>query len=251
MCRPIRSLTEGRGYDARTHRLAVFGGAGGQHACPIARNLNIGTVIIHKYSSILSAYGMALAEVVQESLEPSSEVLTAESLPRLRERLDAMKSKVKDELLDQGFTEKNLRFEPYLNLRYSGTDTSLMIMEPNSKDFEEGFLEAHLREFTFTVPGRPILVDDLRVRGMATDVTTTEDTNLAEQVASAKAQMKAADMSLAQTSAQVYFEEIGRVATPIFILKDLPKGSTVAVSHIARRWRHEKCSPVARVLRSS
>lgn len=33
MCRPIRSLTEAKGYRTSDHELAVFGGAGGQHAC--------------------------------------------------------------------------------------------------------------------------------------------------------------------------------------------------------------------------
>lgn len=33
MCRPIRSLTEAKGHRASDHELAVFGGAGGQHAC--------------------------------------------------------------------------------------------------------------------------------------------------------------------------------------------------------------------------
>jgi 5-oxoprolinase (ATP-hydrolysing) len=33
MCRPIRSLTEAKGYRTADHELAVFGGAGGQHAC--------------------------------------------------------------------------------------------------------------------------------------------------------------------------------------------------------------------------
>lgn len=33
MCRPIRSLTEAKGYRTSNHELAVFGGAGGQHAC--------------------------------------------------------------------------------------------------------------------------------------------------------------------------------------------------------------------------
>lgn len=28
MCRPIRSLTEGKGYEISKHRLGVFGGAG-------------------------------------------------------------------------------------------------------------------------------------------------------------------------------------------------------------------------------
>jgi hypothetical protein len=42
--------------------LASFGGAGGQHACEIAQILGIETVLIHRYSSILSAYGLALAD---------------------------------------------------------------------------------------------------------------------------------------------------------------------------------------------
>lgn len=65
MCRPIRALTQGKGYDTSRHALACFGGAGGQHACAIARSLGMTTVFVHKYAGILSAYGMALADVVQ------------------------------------------------------------------------------------------------------------------------------------------------------------------------------------------
>jgi 5-oxoprolinase (ATP-hydrolysing) len=62
MCRPIRALTEARGYSTGHHVLASFGGAGGQHACEIASLLGIKTILIHRYSSILSAYGLALAD---------------------------------------------------------------------------------------------------------------------------------------------------------------------------------------------
>ncbi|KAH7010181.1 Hydantoinase/oxoprolinase-domain-containing protein [Ilyonectria destructans] len=41
MARPIRALTEARGYDTSDHTLACFGGAGGQHACDVARALSI------------------------------------------------------------------------------------------------------------------------------------------------------------------------------------------------------------------
>lgn len=57
MCRPIRALTQAKGHDTSQHALACFGGAGGQHACSIARSLGMDTVHVHKYSSILSAYG--------------------------------------------------------------------------------------------------------------------------------------------------------------------------------------------------
>lgn len=39
MCRPIRALTQAKGFDTSRHALACFGGAGGQHACAIARSL--------------------------------------------------------------------------------------------------------------------------------------------------------------------------------------------------------------------
>lgn len=48
MCRPIRALTQMRGYDVASHVLACFGGAGGQHACAIARSLGMATIFIHK-----------------------------------------------------------------------------------------------------------------------------------------------------------------------------------------------------------
>ena len=41
MVRPIREISVMRGYDIKDHVLACFGGAGGQHACSIARELGI------------------------------------------------------------------------------------------------------------------------------------------------------------------------------------------------------------------
>lgn len=72
MARPIRSLTQARGFDPRNHVLSTFGGAGGQHACAIARILGINNIFIHKQCGILSAYGMGLADVVQEKEEPAN-----------------------------------------------------------------------------------------------------------------------------------------------------------------------------------
>jgi 5-oxoprolinase (ATP-hydrolysing) len=48
MCRPIRSLTQMRGFDITTHVLSCFGGAGPQHACAIAKILGMRTVHVHK-----------------------------------------------------------------------------------------------------------------------------------------------------------------------------------------------------------
>ena len=56
-----------QGYDVTQHVLSCFGGAGGQHACAIAAALGMRSIFIHRYSGILSAVGIGLAEVVQEA----------------------------------------------------------------------------------------------------------------------------------------------------------------------------------------
>ena len=66
MCRPIRALTQMKGYDVAQHCLACFGGAGGQHACAIAQNLGMRTIFVQRYAGVLSAVGIGLADVVAE-----------------------------------------------------------------------------------------------------------------------------------------------------------------------------------------
>ena len=48
------NVVQARGHDTSRHVLACFGGAGGQHACAIARALGIGSVYIHKSVSLQS-----------------------------------------------------------------------------------------------------------------------------------------------------------------------------------------------------
>lgn len=143
--------------------------------------MGIDEVVIHKYSSILSAYGMALADVIHESLEPSSAVLSAETLPALQHRMDYLLVKAREQLQDQGFTDEKLRYERYLNLRYSGTSTAPMVQEPQDGDFATASRDRYLVEFSFHVPGRAILVDDIRVRGIASDNISTGNESLAKQ----------------------------------------------------------------------
>ncbi|CAN6661315.1 5-oxoprolinase [Trichomonascus vanleenenianus] len=166
MCRPIRTLTEGKGYAASAHHLASFGGAGGQHACDIAANLGIDRVIIHRYSSLLSAYGMTLADVVHEVQRPESTVLDQESLVGLNKRLDEISAEACEGLAAQGFTDRNyVTIERYLNLRYRGTETFIMVKYDETKSYEASFIEQHAQEFGFSLE-REILVGDIRVRGI-------------------------------------------------------------------------------------
>jgi N-methylhydantoinase A/oxoprolinase/acetone carboxylase beta subunit len=41
--------------------LVVFGSAAGQHCCDLASKIGINHIIIHRFSGILSAYGLSKA----------------------------------------------------------------------------------------------------------------------------------------------------------------------------------------------
>ena len=165
MCRPIRNLTQGKGFDTRDHVLACFGGAGGQHACSIARSLCMDTVYVHKYAGILSAYGMALADVVHEEQSPCALEYCEDNLGKLESLLDNLSKKSIENLLSQGFPKSNIETERYLHMRFKGTDCALMCTKGEFQSYKNSFLERYKMEFGFLLD-RPILVDDIRIRAI-------------------------------------------------------------------------------------
>ena len=221
MARPIRNLTEARGFETSSHCLASFGGAGGQHACSVAASLGISRIVIHKYSSVLSAYGLSLAEVVKENQEPvSAEYLTSKS--DLRKKFEGMIEQSSADLVSQGFQISQIRHELYLNMRYEGSDTNLMILQPETWDFEAVFKERHRQQFGFDFD-KTLLVDDVRVRSIASSGGPAEK--------SPNQQLKEAALKPTATQPQevtkVYFENAGHVSAPVYLLKTLKKSSQI------------------------
>ncbi|MCH2295035.1 MAG: hydantoinase B/oxoprolinase family protein [SAR324 cluster bacterium] len=167
MIRPIREISVMRGFDIKEHALACFGGAAAQHACSLARELGIGTIFIHRFAGILSAYGMGLADIVSENQEPSASVLNQENTKNLLLRLQEMEQQEIQTLISRGHHPDSIVPQSYLNLRYHGTDTALMIPKAEDGNFSREFINTYRREFGFELKNRKILVDDLRVRVMA------------------------------------------------------------------------------------
>ncbi|KAF8484356.1 Hydantoinase/oxoprolinase-domain-containing protein [Gautieria morchelliformis] len=231
MCRPIRALTESRGFATSKHILASFGGAGGQHACEIARLLGIKTILIHRHSSILSAYGLALADRAYELQEPSSTQYNTSTKAGLISRLDALAKNVTLELNRQGFKGARLRTERMLNMRFEGTDTALMVLcegdEVDTEDFEAAFKREYKKEFGFLLETK-IVVDDVKVRGIGKTFDTLGPSVFSE-LASLSPPPRAASDSKIDSRYSVYFEDIGRLNdTPVYLLEKLDLGDKVA-----------------------
>ncbi|KAI8332325.1 Hydantoinase B/oxoprolinase-domain-containing protein [Chlamydoabsidia padenii] len=231
MCRPIRALTEAKGHDTSNHVLAVFGGAGGQHACGIARNLGIGKIVLYRHSSILSAFGLALADVVHEVQEPCAEILCESSLPLLKKRVTKLIESCTNELQQQGFKKHLLITEVYLNLRYDGTDCALMTLQPNNGDnwdFGSAFTRLYKQEFGFSLPDRSIVVDDIRVRGIGKTMNY-QDLTPGKEIINSQQNIHLVEPEKEQSSTtSVYFEATGRLNNvPVYLLSKLSPGSKV------------------------
>ncbi|PNY25793.1 5-oxoprolinase (Atp-hydrolysing) [Tolypocladium capitatum] len=237
MTRPIRSITEAKGHDSSKHRLATFGGAGGQHAVAVAASLGIHQILVHRYSSVLSAYGMALADVVDERQEPDSTVWQdgGRVVAELQRKMDRLKDKSRAALSDQGFEDAEMEFQEYLNMRYRGTESALMIVRPTAQEaaerfggedwaFGKAFVRHHRYEFGFTLDDRDIVVDDVRVRGIGKSFRHREKT-VDEQLKT----MTRRDVVAGEKRhgvQEVYFEG-GRLETPVYKLEDLDVGDVV------------------------
>ena len=167
MARPIRTITEAKGYSTNNHNLACFGGSGGQFSVPLAKNLGIAQVAVHKYLSLLSAYGILVADIVIERQAPVSIVYTKSNA--------TISSKIEELVVDANkeFEAENLsgskQTNILLNMRYEGLDTHLLINYDPAQDQAEAFVARHRQEFGFSLDRR-VIVDDIQVLLVATEV---------------------------------------------------------------------------------
>jgi N-methylhydantoinase A/oxoprolinase/acetone carboxylase beta subunit len=78
--------------------------------------------------------------------------------------------KATNDLAVQGYSDERIHVETFLNCRYHGTSTKLMIETPKDLNYGKQFYDEHKREFGFNLEGRNVLVDDLRVRATGKSV---------------------------------------------------------------------------------
>ncbi len=212
MVRPIREISVARGYDIKRHVLACFGGAGGQHACDIARSLGVREIFIHRFGGILSAYGTGMADIVRELQAPAAgQAIDPATVAGLEPRFKELEEQGTAELEEEGVVRDHIEVTRYLNLRAAGTITAIMIDQPQDGDYEREFRETHRREYGFD-PEAEVLIDDLRVRLVGKSETLKK-----QRVAEAEQPCEPVE------TAPVYFEG-GWRDTPVYPWRGLLAG---------------------------
>lgn len=173
MANAIKTISVQRGYDVTRYCLTVFGGAGAQHACAIADVLGMETCLIHPKASVLSAYGMGLADIRATRTETVEAVLSRQSRLQAAARIEGLSAIVLGEVEAQGVPEAQVDIHPVLHLKVQGTDTALPIRFGTDDNMRAEFGVAHKARFGFEMPDTPLVIDAIEVEavGSATDLS--------------------------------------------------------------------------------
>jgi 5-oxoprolinase (ATP-hydrolysing) len=163
MARAIRGITVARGFDPREYALVAFGGAAGQHACAVARELRIREILHDADASLLSARGIAMADVTRHAAagvaRREGDVADAE----LFAFCDGLAAPLVDDVTADGLLRENIDVRASVDVRYVGVDATLNVPLAEGGDWRRDFEAAHRRQFGYVQADRAIEVAAARV----------------------------------------------------------------------------------------
>lgn len=171
MAQAIRNITVEQGIEPRDFSLVAFGGAGPMHAVFLARELEIGEVIIPRFPGVFSAWGMLETELRNDASQSHYAPFASADVVDIAQRLSAMEAETVQALERDGVARDAIRTQHAIDLRYVAQEYTLTVPirgadEPTSERFVEDlpnrFHEAHESRYGHSNPGAPIDVVTLR-----------------------------------------------------------------------------------------
>ena len=166
MANAIKKISVQRGYDVTRYALNCFGGAGGQHACLVADALGMTEVLIHPFSSLLSAYGMGLADIRATRQQAIEEPLGGKALAALKREGSRLGKDAKAEVAGQGVPAGKIKVIVRAHIRYAGTDTPLVVEAGTLAKMRSAFEKAHKGRFGFIDRAKQLVVEAVSVEAV-------------------------------------------------------------------------------------
>ncbi len=163
MAAAIRHVAIGQGLDPSAFTLFAFGGAAGQHACRVAQASGIGRVIVHPYASVLSAWGIGVADWVEVRRRGLPGPLDATHHPvaiaALATLADEARAALAAQRLDHGEVATRACFE----LRDGQSETTLDIEGESLPELRQRFVALHRERFGYDADPARLEIAAVRV----------------------------------------------------------------------------------------
>ncbi|GAA5157831.1 hydantoinase/oxoprolinase family protein [Pseudonocardia eucalypti] len=230
MADAVRLISIRRGYDPREFALVAFGGAGGLHGAEVARELNIPTVIVPPNPGVTSALGCLLVDirhdlsamfgaVVGEAERSVSGTSISADTDELEAAFAGLEAEAGARLRHEGIAADDAQLQRLVSMRYLGQWRSLTVRCGSGPDALSAavqlFHEQHEREYAFRRDDTPVEIYQL---GLTAIGSTPKPAFAARDLVSNGRPIRAGSRS-------VYFDDLGRVETPVFARESLPAGT--------------------------
>jgi N-methylhydantoinase A len=175
MARAIRVISVQRGHDPRDYTLMAFGGAGPLHAARLARELEIGRVLVPRNPGILCAMGLLLTDLRADfaatrlvRASESSASIVAEAFAGLADTAEAW-------FTQEDIAPADRRTVRTADMRYHGQNYELAVSVPEGsitsstiEALSAGFADAHRQRYGFAAEGDPVEIVTLRLEAIGT-----------------------------------------------------------------------------------
>ena len=149
MVRALRVISVQRGLDPREFALVAFGGAGGMHACSLAEELDIATVIVPAAAGVLSALGLAISALRRDYARALPAHLDAIDTERVQAAFTELEAQASADLPDPACERR-------ADLRYARQAFELTVDAADLDALGERFAAAHEHRYGYRMDGEPV-----------------------------------------------------------------------------------------------
>ena len=156
MVRALRVISVERGLDPREFALLAFGGAGGLHACSLAEDLGMRTVLVPRAGGVLSALGLAISDLRRDYVRPYLAALEEVDAHQFEERFGEMEETAAGDL-------ENPKYARRADLRYRGQSFELTVEADELNKIEERFHAAHEQRYGYRMEDESVELVSLRL----------------------------------------------------------------------------------------
>lgn len=171
MAQAVRLVTVERGYDPRDFVYIPFGGAGPVHAVDLVRELEIPTVVLPPMPGVFSAFGMLVADMMQDSQASIVQNADDVDLDMLNRRIEELEHNAYRRMDQAGIARDLVAIERRADCQYLGQGETMQVEVPGGRidekavqEIADNFVVQHRRHWNFDVKGRPVRIVNLRVR---------------------------------------------------------------------------------------
>jgi len=169
MAHGVREITVERGLDPREFPMVVAGGAGALHACMIANELEIPSLIVPATASVLCAAGMLLSDLQHDFVRTYITPVSRLDPARLEALVSEMTAEGSTQLLRERVKEDRISHEVALDLRYVKQYHEVTLPVPRGAGLDairHAFHEEHDRLYGYRLDETDLELINVRVRSL-------------------------------------------------------------------------------------